>query len=199
MLETSRLILRPLTLEDARALLEMLRPEAVHRFLPLFPPQDLEAARTRIREVYLEAGAAPGRHRLGIFRKSDGRFLGYLHAEDGDSHDLGYALGRDYWGRGYVTEAARRLLEQLRAEGVPFVTATHDRNNPKSGAVMRRLGMRYCYSYREQWMPKNIPVVFRMYQLNLADPAAEPYRGYWDRYGEHWVEPGPENSSEEQL
>ncbi len=32
---------------------------------------------------------------------------------------------------------------------------------------MRNLGMVYQYSYEEQWQPKDIPVVFRMYQLNL--------------------------------
>lgn len=48
-----------------------------------------------------------------------------------------------------------------------YITATHDVNNPRSGNVMKRLGMLYKYSYIEQWQPKNIPVTFRMYQLNF--------------------------------
>ena len=32
---------------------------------------------------------------------------------------------------------------------------------------MRKLGMTYRYSYEELWQPKNFPVIFRMYQLNL--------------------------------
>ena len=32
---------------------------------------------------------------------------------------------------------------------------------------MKQLGMRYQYSYEELWQPKNIPVTFRLYQLNL--------------------------------
>lgn len=32
---------------------------------------------------------------------------------------------------------------------------------------MQKVGMKYCYSYEEQWQPKNIPVIFRMYQLNF--------------------------------
>ncbi len=39
----------------------------------------------------------------------------------------------------------------LRQDGIPYITATHDKNNPRSGDVMRRLGMKYCYSYEEQW------------------------------------------------
>lgn len=79
-------------------------------------------------------------------------------------------------------------MEYVRAAGVPYVTATHDRDNPRSGQVMQRLGLKYCYSYREQWQPKNISVVFRLYQLNFSAPEAFVYRGYWERYTEHWVE-----------
>ena len=32
---------------------------------------------------------------------------------------------------------------------------------------MQNLGMKYQYTYEELWQPKNMPVVFRMYQLNL--------------------------------
>lgn len=67
------------------------------------------------------------------------------------------------------------------------MTATHDVNNPASGAVMKKLGFSYRYSYREQWQPKNISVVFRMFQLDF-DGSAETYRGYWDKYPEHWEE-----------
>ena len=48
-------------------------------------------------------------------------------------------------------------MEQLRKDGVLFITATHDVNNPRSGAVMRAIGMKYCYSYEEQWQPKDFP------------------------------------------
>ena len=64
---------------------------------------------------------------------------------------------------------------------MPFVTATHDVNNPRSGAVMRRLGMRYCYSYREQWQPKDLSVVFRLYQLDLDGPHPD-YDAYRRQY-----------------
>lgn len=44
---------------------------------------------------------------------------------------------------------------------------------------MKRLGMRYCYSYEELWQPKNFKVVFRMYQYNL-DGEERVFRDYWD-------------------
>lgn len=38
--------------------------------------------------------------------------------------------------------------------------------NPRSGAAMKQIGMKYCYSYKEQWQPKDFAVIFRMYHLN---------------------------------
>ena len=55
---------------------------------------------------------------------------------------------------------------------------------------MQRLGMRYCYTYLEQWQPKDIPVHFRMYQLNLDGREDRVYRKYWDMYPVHFVEEG---------
>ena len=108
----------------------------------------------------------------------------------GDCHDLGYGLRSDCWGRGYAAEAAAALVAQARRDGLPWLTATHDVNNPRSGRVMQKLGMRYCYTYREQWQPKNIPVSFRLYQLNLDGDLRRVCRRYWDASAEHWVESG---------
>ena len=86
-----------------------------------------------------------------------------------------------------MTEAARAVMEQLRKAGVPYLTATHDVKNPASGAVMKKLGMTYRYSYRELWQPKDVSVIFRMYQIDFVKGDLT-YMGYWDRYPEHWVE-----------
>ncbi len=53
---------------------------------------------------------------------------------------------------------------------------------------MRQMGMKYCYSYREQWQPKDIPVIFQMYQYNFDGHKERVYRKYWDLYEEHFVE-----------
>ena len=69
------------------------------------------------------------------------------------------------------------------------ITATHDVNNPRSGAVMRRLGMKYCYSYKEQWQPKNFPVVFRLYQLHFDGRDDCVYSKYRELYKNAFAEP----------
>ena len=73
--------------------------------------------------------------------------IGYIHVASDDSHDLGYGLRREFWHRGIATEAGRAVIEQVRRDGIPYLTATHDVRNPRSGRVMQRLGMRYQYSY----------------------------------------------------
>ena len=73
-------------------------------------------------------------------------------------------------------------------DGIPYITATHDVNNPRSGGVMRQLGMQYQYSYEEQWQPKNLFVTFRMYQFNFDGQEDRVYQKYWDLCDTHFIE-----------
>ena len=111
-----------------------------------------------------------------------------MNSGDTDSRDFGYGLRKDFWGKGIASEAAAAVVERLKNAGYDYITATHDVNNPKSGEVMKRIGMKYCYSYVEQWQPKNIPVTFRMYQLNFDGSNERVYMDYWHTYPEHFIE-----------
>jgi [ribosomal protein S5]-alanine N-acetyltransferase len=62
----------------------------------------------------------------------------------GRTAELGYWIGRPYWGQGYATEAARALLVWgFRVAGIERIHAGHFTRNAASGAVLRKLGMRY--------------------------------------------------------
>ena len=187
-LETERLILRRFTEGDAEALFALLSDPEVNTFLPWFPLESLEEAERHLKERYLDTYAQPEGYRYAICQKQDNVPIGYVHASMGEAHDFGYGLRSDFWHQGFATEAGGAVIARLRQDGLPFLTATHDIANPRSGQVMRRLGMRYAYTYEEQWQPKNLLVRFRMYQLNLAQPDAPIYSGYWDRYAVHFVE-----------
>ena len=189
-LTTDRLVLRRFTEDDAQALFSLLSDEEVNRFLPMFPLKSLEEAAVFLRKRYLEFYEKPTGYRYAVCLREDHAPIGYIHADDGEGRDFGYGLRKQFWGMGITTEAGRAVVGRLQKDGVPFVTATHDKNNPASGAVMKKLGMTYRYSYEEQWQPKNIPVTFRMYQLNLDGHAERVYRGYWDRYPVHFIEQG---------
>lgn len=94
----------------------------------------------------------------------------------------------EYWHKGIATEAAKAVIELVKKDGLPYITATHDINNPRSGMVMQACGMKYCYTYEEQWKPKNFPVFFRMFQLNFDGNEDRVYRKYWDESENHFVE-----------
>lgn len=48
--------------------------------------------------------------------------------------------------------------------------------------------MKYCYSYEEQWQPKDFPVIFRMYQLNFDGKTDFVYKKYLNASDTHFVE-----------
>ena len=187
-LTTQRLILRKFAPEDVPALHEILSDPVVNTFLPWFPTKTLEEPRRFLEARYLKSYEAPSGYQYAICLKEDGRPIGYIGVSPSDAHDLGYGLGRAHWGKGIAAEAGRAVLERCRRAGYPFVTATHDVHNPHSGRVMQKLGMIYRYSYQEQWQPKDIPVTFRMYQLNFDGNDDGVYRKYWDSSKVHFVE-----------
>ncbi len=58
--------------------------------------------------------------------------------------EVGYCLGKAWWHRGIMSEALSAVIWYFfQVEGFQRVEATHDRNNPNSGAVMRKCGMQY--------------------------------------------------------
>lgn len=183
LLETERLCLRKFTEHDIPALYLLLKEEETNQFLPWFPLKSLEETL-----AFYEQRIAHKKYYYAICLKTDNYPIGYIKADTDDSYDFGYALRKEFWHKGIVTEAGKALIEQLRKDGIPYLTATHDIHNPNSGKVMRKLGMHYAYSYKEQWQPKNKLVTFRMYQLNLDDQKDRVYQKYWQLYQNHFIE-----------
>lgn len=167
----------------------LLSDEEVTAFLPMFPLKDMEDARSYLR--YIETWIRNGGLYYAICLKDSDLAVGCIHVSGDDSHDLGYCVRKEFWHNGFCTESCRAVVDLLRRIGLPYITATHDVNNPRSGRVMQAIGMRYCYSYEELWQPKNFPVIFRMYQLNLDGQMDRVYRKYWNRYPVHFVDPPP--------
>lgn len=187
-LQTERLILRKFVESDVKALHQIHSDEEVNKFLPWFPLKTLEEARVFYKKHYEDKYDQGCSCHYAICLKEDNCPIGYINVETDGSHDLGYGLAKEFWNKGIVTEAGMAVIEQLKKYGLPFITATHDVNNPGSGRVMQRLGMQYQYSYEEQWQPKDFLVVFRMYQLNLDGNDSRIYKEYWDNSKVHYVE-----------
>lgn len=187
-LETERLILRKFTEDDLEALYYIHSDEEVNRFLPWFPLRNMEDARAFYEEQLVSRYREERAYNYAVCMKENDYPVGYVNVSMDDSYDFGYGLRREFWHRGIITEAGKAVIEQLLRDGIPYITATHDVNNPRSGRVMKRLGMKYRYSYQEQWQPKNIQVIFRMYQLNLDGSESRIYQRYWDKSEVHFIE-----------
>ncbi len=187
-LRTERLILRKFNENDIEALFNIHRDEDVNRFLPWFPLRSVEEARDFFERNYAEVYKKPRGYKYAICLKSDNIPIGYINIGMDEPHDLGYGLCKEFWHRGIVREAAKAVAEQAKTDGLKYITATHDVKNPRSGNVMKSIGMKYKYSYEEQWQPKDITVIFRMYQLNFDGDDSWVYMKYWDDSEVHFVE-----------
>ena len=187
-LETDRLILRKFKEDDLEALYCIHSDEEVNQFLPWFPLRNMEDARVFYEERLVSRYREERAYNYAVCLKENDYPVGYVNVSMDDSYDFGYGLRRKFWHRGIITEAGKAVIEQLRIDGIPYITATHDVNNPRSGSVMKRLGTKYRYSYQEQWQPKNIQVIFRMYQLNLDGNENRIYQRYWNKSEVHFIE-----------
>ncbi len=187
-LETERLILRKFTENDIEAFFDIYKDRDVNTYLPWFTLKSLDEAKVFFKERYLEVYNQPRGYRYAICLKSENIPIGYVNVSMDDSHDLGYGLRKEFWHKGIVSEASKAVIEQVKKDGLLYITATHDIKNPRSGKVMKQSGMSYKYSYEEQWQPKNILVTFRMYQLNFDYKHDRVYKKYWDNSTVHFIE-----------
>lgn len=147
-IETHRLILRPFRMEDAE---DMYRnwasdPE-VTCFLTWPPHANIEVTR-RVIGNWLPMYADGGFFNWAIEWKETGRVIGGISVvrlnEDAEAAEIGYCLGRAFWGQGIMPEALRAVIDYLLdAAGLQRVAACHDANNPKSGRVMQKAGMQW--------------------------------------------------------
>lgn len=136
-IRTKRLVLRPLSDADAPRIAQLGSDWDVASMTARMPyPYTQEAAHQWIGEI------DPGEEVYGI--ELHGELIGvtgFTPAEDGLSAEVGYWLGKDYWGSGYATEAARAVIDHcFSREGFSFLTCGHFADNPASARVIRKLG-----------------------------------------------------------
>ena len=180
-INTARLELRPLSMDDAPGILRIHHDEVVNRFLPWFTINDIDEARRFIAKRHDGSSLFTWTLRY----KGGDQLLGHVTIALEEPYDLGYVLDRPSWGQGLMGEAVAAVTSSL--DGVlPYLTATHDINNPASGGVMRKAGLTYRYSYIEHWQPKGFDVTFRLYQKDFS-PGLSTYMGYWEEYP-HFIE-----------
>lgn len=140
LVETGRLLLRPLVLGDLEEVLELHRQPAVVEFLG---PTTRALARKRL-EFCEQNWRERGHDLMAVLERSSGRFVGRIglrYWPQFNETEAGWAMRREAWGRGYATEAARAAIDWgFQTLPVPYVTAMIRPDNSRSLGVARRLG-----------------------------------------------------------
>ena len=146
-IETERLLLRPLQPADAPALHNLVNDWAVVRNLSALPfPYPAELAGSWIASTARQIEAGTGIH-LAIAGPEEGSDLvgciGLRLDLKPRVGNLGYWIGRRFWGHGVATEAVSRLSRWAMANlDLDRLEASVITDNPASAAVLRRAGFR---------------------------------------------------------
>ncbi|NBW75387.1 MAG: N-acetyltransferase [Sphingomonadaceae bacterium] len=150
-MRSERLFLRPAWPEDWEELLGQVADEAVVKNLAKVPwPYTAEDARWFANQ--------PQDQRLPHFfitlptSMEPARIIGCIGlGADGNEVELGYWLARDYWGKGYATEAASAVISVARVLGHKRLMAGHFIDNQASGRVLRKVGFRPTGQIRQRF------------------------------------------------
>lgn len=139
---TARLVLRRPKLSDAAAVHEYGRDPEVSRYTD-WPTHSSVADAVAVLEGAGPRWESGEEYSWVITVKPEDRPTGSVACRvRGHAVDLGYVLSRNFWGRGYATEAARAVLEWAAAlEGVCRIWATCDVENIASVRVLEKIGM----------------------------------------------------------
>ncbi|MBQ9032476.1 MAG: GNAT family N-acetyltransferase [Parasporobacterium sp.] len=155
-LETERLILRRWEDRDAESLYEYARDPDVGPIAGWPAHRSIQESRDVIRNVF------NGKEAYAICMKSDNKAIGAIElklnghtdlARGDDECELGYWLGKPFWGRNIMPEAAGEMLRHAFEDiGMTKVWVGYYEGNTKSKRVQEKLGFRY------QWRSEGIDV-----------------------------------------
>lgn len=113
-LRTQRLLLRPLTLDDAPAYWPLVSDADILRHVGEPVRTSLDEVRALLRDKPLADYRRHGHGRLGVIERDSGRLVGWcglkVVPDLGGEIDIGYRFLPDCWGRGYATEAGHAVI-----------------------------------------------------------------------------------------
>jgi RimJ/RimL family protein N-acetyltransferase len=144
-LETERLFIRPLRVEDAGETHCISSDPEVMRWIPTGPSDSLETTWRKLAR-YAEHQARHGFSLWAVIEKTSGRIVGdcglFLVEGRGPDVELAYRFARDAWGKGYASEAARECVRYgLEDLGLARIIAITAPEHVASRRVMEKIGL----------------------------------------------------------
>ena len=156
-LETERLILRPWKESDLSDFYEYASVDGVGQMAGWKPHKNIEESKT-ILGFFIE-----GKKTFALVDKETGKVIGSIGLEEAErreadervaekkGRELGYVLSKDYWGRGLMPEAVKRVIQYAFDEqGWDFLLCGHYNDNNQSRRVIEKSGFEFFKPYKSE-------------------------------------------------
>jgi len=161
-LETERLILKNIAVEDKEFIFSQFSDPVVTKYLfDREPLTDIKGA-DEILELYLSQQEPHLHHRWILVRKTDGIKMGtcgfHCWNKKDDSIEIGYDLKEEFWGKGYMQEAIKEIVEfAIENMNIKEIRACIYVDNEKSKHLAEKLGFVVSGSSCEVFRGKKYP------------------------------------------
>lgn len=154
-LQTTRLLLKPLSLDDTPALYEIYSDEETMRYWSSVPVKNMAAARALV-QADVDAVEQGKAWFWAICLKPGGEVIGkcvlFNFSERNYRAEVGYVLNRAYWGRGLMSEAVQCMTDfAFDLLGLHRLEADTDPENLGSLRLLEKLGFKKEGFFRERW------------------------------------------------
>ena len=170
-LETARLVLRPLVAGDAAAAAAIGDDLEVAKHLSFLPhPFTEDAAAAWIASTTVR----PGGRRIAAVERRTGRLIGVtgVYPDSDGGAEIGFWLGRAFWGHGFATEMAGASIDVTLSRGHDPVWATVLPGNAASIRVLAKLGFIRGGAYRKWFILRGEEVPLHRYVLDRTRPTS---------------------------
>ena len=141
-IETSRLVLRGFTKEDALWAYSIWNDPEMGEYLPDEAKEDIDPEYIKSLEVLGENNECC--YLIPVLKNSYQRVgtCSFIPSEDKKIYDIAYCVHKDFWCQGYATEIARGMMEYARIQGAEKVTIWVSKENIPSNRVAVKCGGR---------------------------------------------------------
>jgi ribosomal-protein-alanine N-acetyltransferase len=140
-LETNRLRLRRVTVDDAQAVFDYASDAETAKYMTFPVAKTVEDVVPFLTSIQTAMDNDTEFH-WAIEHIDTDTVIGVITARRLHGIELGYCLNHDHWGNGYMAEAATAIIDWAQtAEDLQRIWATCDVDNDKSAALLRKVGM----------------------------------------------------------
>jgi RimJ/RimL family protein N-acetyltransferase len=158
--ESKRLIVRPVVEDDLQALLLVNGDDEVTRFLPYASWRSLDDGRAWFERMSILGARGESIQYVLTDRASTlaiGTCLLFRYEESSARAELGYVLGRSHWGRGIMREALVAVIDcAFGAYGLRRLEAEVNPLNQASSRLLESLGFAREGQFRKRWIDKGV-------------------------------------------